>query len=137
MMLVPTSVHTQSGLAITDLGTLGGPFGEAEDINDVGHVVRSASPATGSNHAFLWTEAAGMTDLGTLGGSFSVAFAVNNQGQVVGRSTPAVGPLICRTRCGASRTDASTRRVGNWRISRQRSQGRLPMARSRPPRAIR
>ena len=84
LTLVPCSVHAQSDWAITHLGTLGGLSGEAEDINDVGQVVGAASPATGSTHAFLWTEATGMTDLGTLGGSFSAAFAINNQGQVVG-----------------------------------------------------
>ena len=77
------TVRAQSAWTVTDLGTLGGLFGDAQDINDAGHVVGESSVASGDG-AFLWTPAGGMSYLGTLGGSRSVAEAINNAGQVVG-----------------------------------------------------
>jgi probable HAF family extracellular repeat protein len=72
------------GFTITDLGTLGGAFGEARAINDAGQVVGAAATASGEPHAFLWSATDGMKDLGTLGGSFSRAFAINHRGHVAG-----------------------------------------------------
>jgi len=74
-----------------DLGTLGGMWGEAVGVNDSGQVVGYSwipdiMPGVHTNHAFLWTTAAGMVDLGTLGGTESRALAVSNTGQVVGYS---------------------------------------------------
>ena len=81
-----TTAHAQVGWTVTDLGTLGGLFGDARDINEAGHVVGEASPVTGGDHAFLWTPSGGMVDLGTLGGagSRSQAEGINDAGQVVG-----------------------------------------------------
>lgn len=75
------------------LGTLGGSYSYAYDVNDVGQVVGYSETATGSYHAFSWTAAGGMIDLGTLGGDSSVAFSVNDAGQVVGESF--AGDLSC------------------------------------------
>jgi probable HAF family extracellular repeat protein len=74
----------------TDLGTLGGTDSEAFGINNLGQVVGWAFVASGVEHAFLWTKAAGMRDLGTLGGS-SRALAINDNGQVVGSSYTLAG----------------------------------------------
>src|SRR5437773_2290093 len=57
---------------VTDLGTLGGEFSFAYDINDHGSVTGGASNGAEDTHAFLRTSA-GMRDLGTLGGNRSVA----------------------------------------------------------------
>ena len=69
---------------ITDLGTLGGPNGEAFGLNNSVTVVGRADTASQHVHAFRWSAATGMQDLGTLGGSTSAAFGLNDAGQVVG-----------------------------------------------------
>jgi uncharacterized membrane protein len=40
---------------MTDLGTLGGATSQAEDINDLGHIVGRSQTTEGVDHAFLWT----------------------------------------------------------------------------------
>ena len=71
-----------------DLGTLGGTFSQAADINARGQVVGVSKLAgDGATHAFLWTDALGMIDLGTLDGATdSRATAINRKGEVVGES---------------------------------------------------
>ncbi len=73
-------------LVLTDIGTLGGDFSYAWDINDNGQVTGEAAIQTGDIHAFLWTSAGGMHDLGTLGGNRSVGRAINASGQVAGEN---------------------------------------------------
>src|SRR4051812_24402499 len=73
------------GYRITDLGSLGGGFTCASDINGLGQVVGYASTESGTTHAFRW-EAGVITDLGTLGGENSYAAAINEAGDVVGTS---------------------------------------------------
>ncbi|HEX2274470.1 MAG TPA: Calx-beta domain-containing protein [Acidimicrobiales bacterium] len=76
--------------AFTDLGSLGGSYTEAEDINGAGQIVGGSTTASGVRRAFLW-EAGGMVDLGTLGGPSSQATAINDMGQIVGQSQTASG----------------------------------------------
>ena len=83
---------TPTPTAICDLGTLGGSFTFARDINDLGQVVGVSETALGEFHAFLWVDSV-MSDLGTLGGDFSFARGINNLGQVVGSSDTASGEL--------------------------------------------
>ena len=86
---IAASAGAQTVVAI-DLGTLGGTYSVATELNANGQVVGYATtvgnPAT---HAFSWTQLGGMVDLGTLGGTTGAATAVNANGQVVGYATTA------------------------------------------------
>lgn len=81
---------------LTDLGTLGGRWSSAADLNAAGQVVGSAetgqvdADGTPVEHGFVWNDGA-MTDLGTLGGSSSYAGSINDLGQVVGSAERADG----------------------------------------------
>lgn len=72
-----------SAYTVTDLGTLGGYYSFATDVNETGQVVGSSDTWEGFQHAFLWDNGT-MIDLGTLGGNWSWAEGVNDLGQVVG-----------------------------------------------------
>jgi probable HAF family extracellular repeat protein len=79
-------------LNLTDLGTLGGSYSYAWDINDQGQVTGEASNRTGDIHAFILTSA-GMRDIGTLGGNSSVGRSINANGQIAGESRVGVGQV--------------------------------------------
>jgi len=68
------------------LGTLGGSFSEASDINDARQVTGwAAIPMDQGIHAFRWRDGA-MADLGTLGGEQSRGDAIAANGDIVGWS---------------------------------------------------
>lgn len=74
---------------IIDLGVLPGHnFSRAMEVNDSGQVVGYGGIAgnSSSEHAFRYTDGAGLVDLGTLGGSMSRAYGINGTGQVAGYS---------------------------------------------------
>jgi probable HAF family extracellular repeat protein len=79
----------QNGVT-TNLGTLGGQYSSAYDVNLAGQVVGESEVASHDIHAFLWDNGT-MTDLGTLGGRSSHAIGINDAGQIVGWSTNASG----------------------------------------------
>lgn len=88
--------HPAYGLprGMNDLGTLGGLYASAADINDAGQAAGQADTQAGYRHAFLWTPGGTdgvvsnpqMKDLGTLGGNRSCAYGINASGRVVGES---------------------------------------------------
>lgn len=83
----PRPVEWDGAGNASDLGTLGGLFGSARDINSAGQVVGSAECASRTNHAFVWDPTTRvMQDLGTLGGNTSEADAINDRGEVAGVS---------------------------------------------------
>ena len=75
---------------LTDLGTLGGDFSFAHDINNQAQVTGEASIQIGETHAFLWTSG-DMQDIGTLGGNYSVGRSINDRGQIAGASRIGAG----------------------------------------------
>ena len=78
-----------SAANIIDLGTLGGPVSIAYGINDVGQIVGTSATASGTSHAFLWSNGT-MADLGSLGSAGpSDGRGINNRGQVVGGTVDA------------------------------------------------
>jgi probable HAF family extracellular repeat protein len=90
-----------------DIGTLSGPSGTAQAINDKCEVVGVSDTAQGDQHAFLWKEGR-MSDLGTLGGYGSAAVAINNNGQIVGVSDTAAGERHAFLWQGGHMTDLGT-----------------------------
>jgi len=76
---------------VIDLGTLGGTFSEALDVNNRGLVSGASTLSDGTEHAFLWQKGL-LRDIGTpgLGGPNSIAFEVNERGSAAG---PAETPI--------------------------------------------
>jgi probable HAF family extracellular repeat protein len=69
---------------VTDLGTLGGPFSQANAIGGWGQIVGASQPdAESGYHAFLYSGRT-MQDLGAFGGEDSVALAINANSQIAG-----------------------------------------------------
>lgn len=75
-----------------EMGTLGGIYSTAADINNAEQAVGGASTLvyglSGPMHAFLWRQWE-LQDLGTLGGLNSIAAAINEIGHVAGHSDTA------------------------------------------------
>lgn len=79
----PIFAQTKTVYLIKSVGTLGGDFSDARNLNDNGEVVGVARTAGGQDHAFVYVKGT-MTDLGTLGGDASIALAINSRGDIVG-----------------------------------------------------
>lgn len=75
---------------IIDLGTLGGSFSNAYDIDNAGRVAGAAAVSGENLHAFLWNHGQ-MTDIGTLGGPNSEAAGMRELG--VASETTDLDPL--------------------------------------------
>jgi probable HAF family extracellular repeat protein len=67
--------------AITDLGTLGGPFSIAYDVTNTGRVSGTAAVPEGYNHAVYWQSGV-IHDVGTLGGLDAEAGGRSEGGQL-------------------------------------------------------
>jgi len=86
--------QSAKGQALTDLGTLGGPYAQALAINDAGFVTGNADVYRSFTlrkrakiHAFVWDVRTNMRDLGTLGGDYSYGTGINADNHVAGYST--------------------------------------------------
>jgi probable HAF family extracellular repeat protein len=81
---------------VTDLGTLGGTWGDAYAINNRGLIVGQSATATvsGGPDAFLWANGM-MIDLGVYSGDvYSGALSINYKGQIVGYSVANYTDLV-------------------------------------------
>lgn len=77
---------SENRYGIVDLGTFGGTFSAASDLDDRGRVVGAAWTAGSQMHPFLWEDGS-LIDLGTLGGpSGSSAGGINGLGQITGQA---------------------------------------------------
>jgi len=86
-ILIPFRTLAQNPVhyEVSDLGTLGGTFSSASDVNDQGQV-DGTSTLSGDAvvHGFLWNRSE-LIDLGTLGGPNSIAFnKMNARSEVAG-----------------------------------------------------
>jgi probable HAF family extracellular repeat protein len=86
---------------VIDLGTLGGTFGYAGGLNNLGSVTGGATlPGDTAQHAYLWRKGR-MTDLGTFGGPDSDApFPPNDFNQVAGAAETATADPLGEDVCG-------------------------------------
>jgi len=87
-LMAPAVTASVQGYKGIDLGTLGGSYSQAYDVNDKGMVVGGSWDAYGYYHAFKWSKATGMVDLNPFGSSLSSARTVNNKGDIAGTWTP-------------------------------------------------
>jgi probable HAF family extracellular repeat protein len=73
---------------VQDLGTLGGTFSSAFDINDAGTVIGTSYLAGDVvQHFFIWSAGTGMRDLTTILGTPTSLVGINNGGQIAGTFT--------------------------------------------------
>ena len=94
---------------MTDLGTLGGPYGFANWISEHGDIAGAAQTASQAFHAFLWRHGT-MTDLQPTGGApWAFASGVNDSGQVVGHDSDTQGQELAAVLwTGGHRYDLNT-----------------------------
>ena len=81
---VAGDVRAQLIYDMIDLGTLGGAWSKAWDINNSSQIAGTAYTDAQFDHAALWEHPLGPVDLGTLGGATSRAHAINDAGAIVG-----------------------------------------------------
>ena len=74
---------------IQDLGTLGGSYSRAIDINTAGQVIGASQIAgEGATHFFLWSSGGGMVDLNaTVNADITDVVEINDAGQIIGTYT--------------------------------------------------
>ena len=107
-LAIPVRLATQGknqqppNYIVTDLGTLGGTFGQANALNNSGSVVGFATlPGDTESHAFLWSKGI-KSDLGTFGGPNSSAAFINERGEVVGSAETSTPDPLGENFCGSN-----------------------------------
>jgi probable HAF family extracellular repeat protein len=88
ILAVLTLISTLVGAAetVVELPTLGGSYGQAEDINDNGQIVGWSECGGGGVEATLWEDGAASSLELPYAARFSFATAINNVGEVAGYS---------------------------------------------------
>jgi len=80
-----------NGASVINLGTLGGSYAGAHDINDFDQIVGYSTTSGGQSHAFLYSSGI-MTDLNPMitmpaGWTLTDAVGINNNGLIIGLGT--------------------------------------------------
>lgn len=81
--LEPSFAVSDGGYELLDIGTLGGSFSSAFDVNSSGHVVGRSQTADLTIRAFLYADGA-MTNLGSPGAGVTEAWYIGEGGQIAG-----------------------------------------------------
>jgi probable HAF family extracellular repeat protein len=76
-------LQLSAGVALMDLGTLGGDFSDALAINESGEIAGWSRSSDGTLHAFRYKNGL-LSNLDAQGGNQSMATAINDAGQIVG-----------------------------------------------------
>lgn len=76
----------RAGSSMLDLGTFGGPSGNARAINSAGVVVGAAMNSSSQYTAFRWTPATGLQPLPGTGGWQDLPKAINDRGFIAGET---------------------------------------------------
>jgi probable HAF family extracellular repeat protein len=85
-----TAIAQAPSYQVRDLGTLGGRFANAADLNDAGQITGYSETIDGQIHAFLY-DGNQMLDLGEIAAGGSVGRALNDSGAVTGLTGAADG----------------------------------------------
>jgi uncharacterized repeat protein (TIGR01451 family) len=76
-------VTAATGYTVTDVGTLGGEWSDAQGINEAGDIAGTASRSTAGSAAYRWKGGL-MTGINSFGGLSSQGLAISDDGWVVG-----------------------------------------------------
>lgn len=82
----PSAIPPQGPYEAINLGTLGGPNGSAQGMNNNGDIIGVAQAANGSTHPFLWRNHV-MQALDSGGNGFVSAEAINDDAVIAGAGT--------------------------------------------------
>ncbi|MFO7524436.1 MAG: T9SS type A sorting domain-containing protein [Ignavibacteriaceae bacterium] len=85
LVIVINPTIAQVRYKVIDIGTLGGNYTYASDLNDSMQVVGYSQKPNSDIRGFIWQNGT-MTELSTLGGNYSAAQSINNTGKITGTS---------------------------------------------------
>lgn len=81
--LLALSVHAGTLYRVTDIGTLGGNYSDAQSINEQGQVTGTARTSGGDYHGYIFHEGV-LTDIDVPTAELAYTHSINNRGQVAG-----------------------------------------------------
>jgi len=116
-LLFTGGVQAAPGYSVTDLGTLGGNYGQGSRVNDAGQVAGFAvSTDNATIRPAVGEAGAPLTEAPSLGGSYGVAADINGNGHVAGSSaTQGDASVHAFLETGGSAIDLTGGQPGNSR----------------------